>query len=43
MEIQKEVAVHIAESYAEKKDFSTIIGKLYDYMIKELKEIENIK
>lgn len=40
MEVQKEHAVHIAETYANKEDFAKHIERLYDYMIAKVKEIE---
>ena len=40
--IQKEYAVHIAETYASKEDFDKTIERLYDYMIEKVKTIEKI-
>lgn len=40
--VQKEHAVHLAETYANKEDFAKSIERLYDYMIEKVKEIENI-
>lgn len=41
--VQKEIAVHLAETYVSKDDFTKTIEKLYDYMINKVKEIEEIK
>lgn len=40
--IQKEYAVHLAETYASKEDFAKTIERLYDYMIEKVKIIEKI-
>lgn len=40
--IQKEYAVHLAETYASKEDFAKTIERLYDYMIEKVKAIEKI-
>ncbi len=40
--VQKEHAVHLAETYANKEDFAKSIERIYDYMIAKVKEIENI-
>ena len=42
LEIQKEYAVHLAETYASKEDFAKTIERLYDYMIEKVKTIEKI-
>lgn len=39
--MQKEHAVHLAETYANKEDFAKSIERIYDYMIEKVKEIEN--
>lgn len=39
--VQKEHAVHLAETYANKEDFAKSIERIYDYMIEKVKEIEN--
>ncbi len=41
--VQKENAVHLVETYVSKEDFAKTIERLYDYMIKKVKEIEDIK
>lgn len=43
LEVQKEHALHLAETYASKEDFAEHIERLYDYMIAKVKEIEDIK
>lgn len=43
LEVQKEHAVHIVETYANKEDFAKSIERLYDYMVEKVKEIEDIK
>lgn len=40
MEVQKEHAVLLAR-HTKKEDFPKTIERIYDYMIKELREIEN--
>lgn len=40
--IQKEYAVHLAETYASKEDFAKTIERLYEYMIEKVKTIEKI-
>ena len=40
--VQKEHAVHLAETYASKEDFAKTIERLYDYMIEKVKAIEKI-
>lgn len=42
LEVQKEYAIHLAETYASKKDFAKTIERLYDYMIENVKAIEKI-
>ncbi len=39
--VQKEHAVHLAETYGNKEDFAKSIERIYDYMIEKVKEIEN--
>lgn len=39
--VQKEHAVHLAETYVNKEDFAKSIERIYDYMIAKVKEIEN--
>ena len=39
--VQKEHAVHLAETYADKEDFAKSIERIYDYIIEKVKEIEN--
>lgn len=39
--VQKEHAIHIAETYTNKEDFAKSIERIYDYMITKVKEIEN--
>lgn len=42
MEVQKKLVLVRAKSYVDsKEDFLTIIENVYNYMIKELTEIEN--
>lgn len=43
LEVQKEHAVHLAETYGNKEDFVRTIDKLYNYMITKVGEIEKIK
>ena len=43
MEVQKEHAVHLAETYGNKEDYSKHIENIYNYMIEKVKKIENIK
>ena len=38
--VQKEHAVHLAETYANKEDFAKSIERIYYYMIEKVKEIE---
>lgn len=40
--VQKEYAIHLAETYASKEDFAKTIERLYDYMIENVKAIEKI-
>ena len=41
--VQKEYAVHLAETYASKEDFVKTIERLYNYMIEKVREVEEIK
>lgn len=40
--VQKEYAVHFAETYGDKENFSKTIEGIYDYMIEKVKAIEKI-
>lgn len=41
LSVQKENAVHLAETYGNKENFAKTIEGIYDYMIAKVKEIEN--
>ena len=41
--VQKEHAVHLAETYGNKENFVKTIEGIYDYMIAKVKEVEEIK
>lgn len=40
--VQKEHAVHLAETYGNKENFAKTIEGIYDYMIEKVKAIEKI-